>query len=54
MRRVLADLLRRDSLVANYVEPDALPEVLAAGDTAWISKLATVEILLRLLRDRWR
>jgi asparagine synthetase B (glutamine-hydrolysing) len=49
----LNQLVSRDSLVASYVDPDFVSKVKDGNDRHWLGKLATVEIVLKLIGRRW-
>ena len=50
----LRDLLGRDCRLGAYLPATALDRALADGGIHLLGKLATAEILLRLIEARWR
>jgi asparagine synthetase B (glutamine-hydrolysing) len=50
----LGSLLGKDCFLSEYVLPAFIEEVRLAGDVHWIGKLATVEIVSRLIESNWK
>ena len=46
-------LFSKDSLIQNYISPKYLLRLSEERQYKWIGKLATVEIILRLIQSRW-
>jgi asparagine synthetase B (glutamine-hydrolysing) len=53
LKEELESLVSGDSLVAKYIEPGFVSRVREENDRGWLGKLATVEIVLRLIEKRW-
>jgi len=49
----LAQLLSEKSLIANYLNANFFKVLKQTNNIHWLGKLATAEIILRLIRDRW-
>ncbi len=47
------NLLSEKSLIAAYIDKDFIFKIKKSNDTYWLGKLATTEILLNLIRNRW-
>ena len=51
--REIDELVSRDSLLAKFVEPSFVDRVRDENNRGWLGKLATIEVILRLIEKRW-